>query len=464
MTQIFISHPREEQVFALKLDNALRMEGYGTWLYSRDFDPRKNHREQVDAALEAADMQIVVATPKVLRVRTGLTVEYETLAKMGKPIITAVLYPTELPPELQAGRVVDFQRDFETAFRHLLTTLDELAPVTPSATDSTQDRVLIAYRDLIKDHSAKGVSNAAETVANYLSYHGYNVQAINYNDRPFNGAGRATIESAAYFVPILSHITLSYFLNEDDPLRQALLYALEMDRKLALVTVSKKMTLANPSLLTGGLEALQFYAPVYLPPTYSAAHDPAKIAYLEPLLKQLRDEATADVSAATASAPATSEDITRADIPRTRATVEVARVASLADGLTHHVFLSYKRQDGDTMRLVREELERNGLIVWTDELIEKGTAQWQREIERAIRHTATLVCLLSPEAAQSDYVREELAAAKLFQKPVFLAMIRGSRAENFIYGYMNSQMTDLRTEADYKREFPKLVEAIRKRV
>ncbi len=278
MTQIFISHPREEQVFALKLDNALRMKGYGTWLYSRDFDPRKNHREQVDAALEAADMQIVVATPKVLRVRTGLTVEYEMLAKMGKPIITAVLYPTDLPPELQAGRVVDFQQDFESAFRHLLTTLDELAPVTPSTTDSTQDRVLIAYHDLVSDHSAMGSSNAAETVVNYLSYHGYDSQAVNLTERAFDSSTRKAIESATYFVPILSRITLSYLLNEDDPLRQALLYALEMDRKLALVTVSKKMTLANPSLLTGGLEALQFYAPVYLPPTYSAAHDPAKIA------------------------------------------------------------------------------------------------------------------------------------------------------------------------------------------
>ncbi|MEL6272902.1 MAG: toll/interleukin-1 receptor domain-containing protein, partial [Chloroflexota bacterium] len=110
------------------------------------------------------------------------------------------------------------------------------------------------------------------------------------------------------------------------------------------------------------------------------------------------------------------------------------------------------------------DLRKQGFVVWTDELIEKGTPQWQREIEQAIRGTATLVCLLSPEAAQSDYVREELAAAKMFKKPIFMAIIRGTREECFIYGFVNAQSTDLRTAETYAKEFPLLAQAIKRRL
>ena len=75
------------------------------------------------------------------------------------------------------------------------------------------------------------------------------------------------------------------------------------------------------------------------------------------------------------------------------------------------------------------------------------------------------MCLLSPEAAQSDYVREELAAAKMFKKPIFMALIRGTREAMLSFtAFVNAQSTDLRTPETYSKEFPLLAAAIKKRI
>lgn len=133
-------------------------------------------------------------------------------------------------------------------------------------------------------------------------------------------------------------------------------------------------------------------------------------------------------------------------------------------GLKHHIFLSYKREDADIMQRVKAFFTTQNLSVWTDERIQKGTPQWQRAIEDAIKHTGVLVCLLSPEAAQSRYVRGEIDIASLLQKPLYFVLVRGSREECIIYPYTSHQMADIREAQRFQPELLDLAAIIRERL
>jgi tetratricopeptide (TPR) repeat protein len=112
--------------------------------------------------------------------------------------------------------------------------------------------------------------------------------------------------------------------------------------------------------------------------------------------------------------------------------------------MQHDVFLSYSRRDSDTMRSVQDILSDNDLTVWTDEGIETGTRSWKRSIENAILNTKCLVCLLSPDANESEWVRAEIDFAELHEKPIYLVLVRGEERQSIPFGFATMQWVDIR--------------------
>lgn len=129
----------------------------------------------------------------------------------------------------------------------------------------------------------------------------------------------------------------------------------------------------------------------------------------------------------------------------------------------YHIFLSYSHKDSAIMQRIRADLHRANLQVWTDEGIEPGTPSWQKAIEVAILGSCTLVCILSPDAAKSEWVREELNFARTHGKPVLLMMARGDERVSVPFGYSTSQWVDIRQRESYAENVKRLIVSIQKR-
>jgi hypothetical protein len=132
--------------------------------------------------------------------------------------------------------------------------------------------------------------------------------------------------------------------------------------------------------------------------------------------------------------------------------------------MPHHVFLSYSRKDSDVMARIRDDFHASGLSVWTDQGIEPGTASWKRAIEEAILDAGSLVCILSPDAAESTWVRAELDFAELQGKPVFLILARGDERRSIPFGFASFQWIDIRQEARYSSGIQLLITTLNKHV
>lgn len=128
----------------------------------------------------------------------------------------------------------------------------------------------------------------------------------------------------------------------------------------------------------------------------------------------------------------------------------------------YHVFLSYSRKDTPVMKFLLRDLSGAGLNVWTDEGIEPGTSSWQRAIETAILHACCVVCILSPDSAKSDWVREELNFARTHQKQIFLMLARGDERTAVPFGYSSYQWGDIRTQEAYRVNTRRLIATIQK--
>ncbi len=89
-----------------------------------------------------------------------------------------------------------------------------------------------------------------------------------------------------------------------------------------------------------------------------------------------------------------------------------------------HVFLSYSRRDQAFIDRLIAELERAGIDVWIDRDDIPGGAAWEATITRAVQESSSLVVVLSPSAAESEYVPKELSLADKFDRPVVPLLYR----------------------------------------
>ena len=126
-----------------------------------------------------------------------------------------------------------------------------------------------------------------------------------------------------------------------------------------------------------------------------------------------------------------------------------------------HVFISYSHKDTKMMQTIKQRLEDDGLIVWTDENLDWGTPSWVKAVEGAIRNASAMVVLLSPDSNASTWVDREISMAELLKIPIFPILIRGEDAESIPLRLVNYQY--IRYDADDFSEKLKQLKANLKR-
>lgn len=77
---------------------------------------------------------------------------------------------------------------------------------------------------------------------------------------------------------------------------------------------------------------------------------------------------------------------------------------------TMQIFLSYAQRDGAFAKALSSQLERRGFAVWSPEDVLPGDNVWLRTGE-ALKKSAAMIVLLSPDSMRSSNVRREIEYA-----------------------------------------------------
>ena len=121
-------------------------------------------------------------------------------------------------------------------------------------------------------------------------------------------------------------------------------------------------------------------------------------------------------------------------------------------------FLSYSKSDLEFALRLKNDLHKQGIAVWMDqEGIQPATPDWEESIRTAIRSCCVVLFIASPDARSSSYVREELAIAEMYQRPVYPVWAAGTQwMEAVPLGLGRIQYTDAR-EVSYETALPDIV-------
>jgi formylglycine-generating enzyme required for sulfatase activity len=77
-----------------------------------------------------------------------------------------------------------------------------------------------------------------------------------------------------------------------------------------------------------------------------------------------------------------------------------------------HVFISYSRKDSDFVDQLEAELNQRGINTWRDKSdIRKGSS-WYKSLVDALNNAYAMICIVSPDAVISDWVRDEQLYAR----------------------------------------------------
>jgi hypothetical protein len=90
-----------------------------------------------------------------------------------------------------------------------------------------------------------------------------------------------------------------------------------------------------------------------------------------------------------------------------------------------HIFISYSREDVDFARYLRAQFETEGYRVWMDEQRLHPGSDWWDEIENNIITCSAFVVVMSPNSAQSKWVKREILCAEDNHRPIFPILLAG---------------------------------------
>jgi nucleotide-binding universal stress UspA family protein len=100
------------------------------------------------------------------------------------------------------------------------------------------------------------------------------------------------------------------------------------------------------------------------------------------------------------------------------------RGQALPPATSGHVFISYAHEDQTYARKLAADLENHGLGVWIDDRIDFGDRWWQTVVQ-AVRASAAVIVVMTPEAEESEWVEREILLAQREGKPLFPLLLRG---------------------------------------
>ena len=135
MTQVFISYKSEYWLEAIKLRDAVRSWGYGTWLDQDDISAGNYWRDEIDSGLEGSDVIVGAVTQEALGSREVIAEWNHAYSNRHKRLYLLMLQDVKLPYWLQTVQYIDATRDFDAALAELR------AALAAPATDAQQPSV-----------------------------------------------------------------------------------------------------------------------------------------------------------------------------------------------------------------------------------------------------------------------------------------------------------------------------------
>jgi hypothetical protein len=128
--------------------------------------------------------------------------------------------------------------------------------------------------------------------------------------------------------------------------------------------------------------------------------------------------------------------------------------------MTKDIFISYSRRDQEFVTRLAGDLDAQVAGVWFDQSTIQLGQKWYDEIMEGIRECKAFILVLSPDAAESKYVREEVNKALELGKTIFPILYRpGKWTGEFESLVKEVQTLDLRS-GSYTDNFQKLVDGL----
>ena len=128
--------------------------------------------------------------------------------------------------------------------------------------------------------------------------------------------------------------------------------------------------------------------------------------------------------------------------------------------MTNDIFISYSRRDTEFVARLASDLDAQVAGVWFDQSAIQLGQKWHDEIMDGIRECKAFILVLSPDAAESKYVREEVNKALELGKTIFPVIYRaGKWTGEFETLVKEVQTLDLRS-GSYTESFHKLVDGL----
>ena len=128
--------------------------------------------------------------------------------------------------------------------------------------------------------------------------------------------------------------------------------------------------------------------------------------------------------------------------------------------MTKDIFISYSRRDQEFVTRLANDLNAQVAGVWFDQSTIQLGQKWYDEIMEGIRDCKAFILVLSPDAAESKYVREEVNKALELGKIIFPILYRpGKWPDEFESLVKEIQTLDLRS-GSYTDNFQKLVDGL----
>lgn len=128
--QIFISYSRIDTEFVTRLTKDLDAQGLDVWMDQHDIGAGQRWDSVIQNALETCGLFIIVLTPSSVASENVLD-ELSFAINENKRIIPILLQPCEIPYRIARVQFVDFTKNSQTGFNHLISEIKESTPQRP---------------------------------------------------------------------------------------------------------------------------------------------------------------------------------------------------------------------------------------------------------------------------------------------------------------------------------------------
>ena len=128
--------------------------------------------------------------------------------------------------------------------------------------------------------------------------------------------------------------------------------------------------------------------------------------------------------------------------------------------MSKEIFISYSRRDQEFVTRLASDLDAQVAGVWFDQATIQLGQKWHDEIMEGIKECKAFILVLSPDAMESRYVREEVNKALELGKTIFPVIYRPARwKDEFETLVREVQTLDLRS-GSYTENFRRLVDGL----